>query len=468
MSENVSTSVRAEAGKCVDLPASMKAAKLAVIYLFFRQWTGTVTMSRNDFEVGADGSLPPEDITASLGQKKLVDPRHLRVFATLKKRAETLLDEQGLPFCKGMAVPLDRAKEIVEALRQIAEEYNHERDLFVGALPKLSQEWLASHPEFANRLPSPSPELVAGKIDADFAVTQFTPCELDATGSLNRKVEGLFEAAIADIAKKSRDLLMRSLNGKTAEDLSQKTLNRIKTIKAKLEGLRFINSGVNPLIEMLNRLLGLMPTKGKFSENQAAILCAALGLMSNEQSLREVASGTQTLDRFLSWSIPKVPIAEPAPELFTESPVPTVSAQEAPVSKKETEVPVGIELLQESVPVQESLAVVEAPMVSEPQAASAEAELPQTEEAVPVGPDAHADDAPKASEAQAPEYAESANPDEDLEALLNACFAGDGAVEGASFSGSVSETETSEDERLVELAAADVPPAPTSIRLSAF
>ena len=88
---NVINSTSTAADNCVELPAHLKAKKLVVFYLFFRQWTGTVSMSRSDYSARTDGSLPPDEVTANYGMKRVIDPKHLRIFDTLKKRAETIL-----------------------------------------------------------------------------------------------------------------------------------------------------------------------------------------------------------------------------------------------------------------------------------------------------------------------------------------------------------------------------------------
>ena len=87
---------------------------------------------------------------------------------------------------------------------------------------------------------------------------------IDKTGSLNRTVGGLFEEVLRDISKRSKLLLHRSVVGKQPEDLSQRTLSTLKVMREKLTSLQFLNSGVRPLLELLNRLLAIMPTKGKF------------------------------------------------------------------------------------------------------------------------------------------------------------------------------------------------------------
>lgn len=315
---NVINSTSNAAQNCVDLPADLMAQKLVVIYLFFRQWTGTVSMSRADYLVGADGSLPPEAVAANYGQKRVIDPFHLRTFDALKKRADTLLADVGLPFCKGTVIPIDKAPEVVKALNDLAVEYNQKRDQFVKELPLRFQEWMQQNPEFSGRIPAPSQTDIANRINADFSVFQFQPLapDIDATGSLKRTVNGLFGEVIHDVAKRSLLLLRRSVCGKTADDLSQRTLSALKVLKKKLESLEFVNTGVRPIGELVARVLSIMPTKGKFSTDQYNALYAALGLLSNEGLLLEVARGDLTLDQHFSRNLVAVTLPASDASLF--------------------------------------------------------------------------------------------------------------------------------------------------------
>lgn len=316
--KNEMGSVSHAAARCVELPAELMSERLCVVYLYFRQWTGTVSMCQDDYSVGKDGSLPPQQVAANYGQKRVIDPKYLRVFEALKKRAESLLADHGLPFCKGTVIPLAQAKVVLTSLADIARDYNKERDAFVAQLEERSQEWINRNPDFAEQIKAASPVAkdIATRINADFAVMRFQPLgpEVDVSQSLNRAVDGLFAEVIADVAKRSAQLYRRSVFGKKPEDLSQRTLSAIKTMRVKLTGLRFLNSGVGPIIALLDRLLGILPAKGKFSVHQYNAFNAALGLLRDEAMLREVALGKQTLDEYLACALPETRRALPTLE----------------------------------------------------------------------------------------------------------------------------------------------------------
>ena len=480
---NVINSTSDAASNCVDLPPELMAENLVVIYLFFRQWTGTVSMSRADYSVGSDGSLPPEAVAANYGQKRVIDPVHLRTFDAIKKRADTLLADAGLPFCKGTVVPIEKAPEVVAALNELAVEYNQKRDQFVTEIPRRFQEWMQKNPEFSGRIPAPCPEDIANRINADFSVFRFQPLapEIDATGSLTRSVNGLFGEVIRDVSKRSFQLFRRSVSGKSADDLSQRTLSGLKLLKTKLESLQFVNSGVRPIGELVARVLSIMPNKGRFSTEQFNALHAALGLLSNESLLLEVARGKLTLDEHFSRNL--VGIALPAVDrsLFEAASVPvqkTSATPADPTPEKEEEcapavAPTETADAEEAEAPAEALPKAEAPKTPEaPEHPAVEAEsrveaapeasfsadgstASETESATPST--ATADSRGAAPKPQADSKDEAG----DFDALLASFFDDDsrGAADGTHQEDDP-ETEASEAE--------NVPPAPKAIRLSAF
>lgn len=447
---NVITSISTVADKCVDLPDDLKCQRLVVFYPFFRQWTGCVSMTKDDYSVGTDGSLPPDEVTANYGQKRVIDPKHLRIFDAIKKRAETVLAEAGLPFCKGTVVPVEKAAEVEEKLTQLAQDYNAERDDFVANLQGRCQDWMILNPKFAARLTIPSASDIRKRIDANFSMFQFQPVsgDLDKGNSMGRAMNGLFDEVLHDVAKRSKVLLQRSVQGKSHEDMSQKTLSVIKLIRDKLYSLQFLNSGVKPLMELVNRLLSIMPTKGKFTPEQFNVLSSALVVLSDESTLLEVAQGRLTLEQFLNNAMPHA---------FTKDAAFFNNAVSRPVAKKV------------DVPKAEPVAVVESTPVAPP-VVEVKPEAQQATTVVPV---------PRTPEPEVKK--QPAQMDiVDLEEMLKSCFndseSGESKVEAQDAEEvpvvvqDVESQEAAEEvpEDVFEQPVVDIPPAPDAIQLSPF
>ncbi len=105
-------------------------------------WSAKRKLNPDDF---VHSELPPESL-ASLGSKRICDPKTLRVFSTLKARAVNVLDKSGVRFLGGWAIPEAKAAEIVNSLDMIAEEFKHAKDKFMKNYDKAVQNWISDNP----------------------------------------------------------------------------------------------------------------------------------------------------------------------------------------------------------------------------------------------------------------------------------------------------------------------------------
>lgn len=460
MSDNVSTSVRTEAQACVALPDQLLSQQLVIFFLFFRQWTGEAVMTRADLSAGiVEGNLPPEEITGSYGSLKVIDPEVLKKFSTLKKRAETVLKDAGVPFCKGFAVPTGEAKDVADRLRVIADEFNQERDNLSQQLPQLLAKWRVEHPEL-NKFVIPDPTDISRRINADFGMTHMTTVSADIDQSQSfAKVakDDLFSGIIKDVAKRSKDLLKKSVEGHKPEDLSQKTLSQLRFISNKLNTLRFLHHGVAPLCTLVNGLLSVMPTKGKFTQTQFLTLQASLSLLMTEDLLMEVARGAITLDSYLQ-AFKGTQFLMPGANLFATAP----ADSQTPVS---TEVQESTEAVVNEAPVTQETAgqTTLEPMFEAMVEPVVEAQTEPTVEAQPeltsVQPETES-------------VAEATNEDSETTdefALFAELFGTETAKELSSSSEEVSMATDSEKEAEPEAEIdSNIPPAPTEFFISSF
>lgn len=461
MSDNVSTSVRTEAQQCVALPDQLLSQQLVIFFLFFRQWTGEAVMSRADLSAGiVEGELPPDVITASYGSLKVIDPEVLKKFHTLKKRAETLLKDAGVPFCKGYAVPTGEAKDVADKLRVIANEYNQERDTLTKQLPQLISQWRIAHPEL-NNFVIPDPTDISRRINADFGMTHMTTvsADIDQSQSFAQVAkDDLFSGIIKDVAKRSKDLLKRSVEGHKPEDLSQKTLSQLRFISNKLNTLRFIHHGVAPLCTLVNGLLNIMPTKGKFDQGQFLTLQASLSLLMSEDLLTEVARGKITLEGYLQ-AFPGTQSLMTGANLFATAP----ADSQTPVSAEEQE---STETVVNEAPVTQEtagLTTLDEPMFEATVEPVVEA---KTESAVEAQPE------PTSVQPEPESVAEAPNDDSestDEFALFAELFGTETAKELSSSSEEVATVSDSDTEAEPEAEVdSNIPPAPTEFFISSF
>lgn len=233
--------------------------KVALVQIDISIWSGRKKLRPEDIILGDGGALPPETV-ASLGSKKVIGREPLKVFETLKKKAQRLPEEIGVRFLSGYAVPVERAQEVSDHLKSVKEEFEGARKEFLRNYRNLVDEWIGENPSFAEaiRKAVPSVEKVGRTIDFQFAIFKVTPAE--AESGLGNQAMGLGWRLLEEVAGDARKWMERFLAA--APEASRRTLRPLLRIRNKLDALSFLSGAAQPLTEAIDDVLaecGRMP-----------------------------------------------------------------------------------------------------------------------------------------------------------------------------------------------------------------
>lgn len=171
----------------------MKLKKLCFFVPEFRIWTGQTVLTETDFKLGKDGSLPPKGVLAELGMKNLVDPQTLNIFNAIKRRAVRRLDDAGVPWLNGYAIPLERAKEVSEKLDLEVKAFDEAAADFMNRYEKHVEDWIQANPAFGaelRRAMKPR-QIVERRFHAGYVAARLQPLSDEEAESFHREVEGL-------------------------------------------------------------------------------------------------------------------------------------------------------------------------------------------------------------------------------------------------------------------------------------
>jgi hypothetical protein len=231
--------------------------QLIVVKIDATLWGGRKKLRPEDLGLQGPDQLPPSDL-ASLGSKRIVDPKALLVFHRLKAEAERLCLRKGSRFLGGYALPADSAQEIRQSLERIRLRFVRARDSFVRDYDASVERWIQRHPDFADaiRAAVDPVEHVESMLRFEFLIYKVTPPAEShdrLSQDLEHKVQSLCEVLMREIAQDARELLKASLNGKDL--VTRKILNPLRRMHEKLRGLAFLDASVE--IERL-RLEGLL------------------------------------------------------------------------------------------------------------------------------------------------------------------------------------------------------------------
>jgi hypothetical protein len=224
---------------------------LVVVNLDIHIWSARKKLDPVDLG-GAE--LPPEDL-ASLGSKRICNPEDLRAFGTLKGRAVSLLDHNGIRFLGGWAIPETRMDDISVELSAIRKEFNAAKDDFLQRYDRSVQDWIAKHPQWAGIIANStvSEDHVRSRLAFRWqmfrvATPDVKPGELH--DDLHADVGKLGVTLFDEIAKAASDAWRQCYAGKT--EITRKALSPLKAIHDKLMGLTFVEPRVAPVADLLH------------------------------------------------------------------------------------------------------------------------------------------------------------------------------------------------------------------------
>jgi len=261
--------------------------KVGIVNIDASIWSGARRLHKSDlFKVNPD-DLPP-DTMASLGSMKVFDPERLKIFQTLKRRAERKALDVGVRFLNGAAVPVDHLQTLASEIEAIKVEFEEAREVFLAEYDKAVESWLAQFPDWKDVLQrSVLPRhVVAGRLSFDFQIFHIQEAAEDK-GGVDRVTKGLGGQLLKEIAQDARVLLERSYLGR--DKVTQKAINPIRKLRTKIEGLSFVSPVASPLIARIDATLSTLPKQGPVEGSQVNALIGLLFLMSSEDMMVEHA-----------------------------------------------------------------------------------------------------------------------------------------------------------------------------------
>ena len=261
--------------------------QLTAIRLDITIWSARKKLTPADFGTLA---LPPEKL-ASLGSKKVCNPEDLRIFATLKSRAITLLDRHGVRFLGGWAIPETSTRPVISALEIIAADFNDAKDAFLARYDEAIREWIATNPGYETLIAGSVVGVDTVRARLGFAWQMFKVVapkkdgKVDAGRPLLDAVAGLGSTLFGEVAKVADDAWHQSYAGKV--EVTAKALSPLRGLRRKLAGLSFVEPRVAPMVDLLDAALAVVPDKGPISGGDLVMLQGLVCLLRDPSAVVE-------------------------------------------------------------------------------------------------------------------------------------------------------------------------------------
>jgi len=261
--------------------------QLTALRLDVSIWSARKKLTPADFGTLA---LPPEKL-ASLGSKRVCNPEDLRIFATLKSRAITLLDRHGVRFLGGWAIPETSTRPVISALETIAADFTTAKDAFLARYDEAIREWISTNPGYETLIAGSVVGVDTVRARLSFAWQMFKVVppkkdgKIDAGRPLLNAVAGLGSTLFGEVAKVADDAWHNSYAGKI--EVSSKALSPLRGLRHKLAGLSFVEPRVAPMVDLLDAALAVVPDKGPINGGDLVMLQGLVCLLRDPMAMVE-------------------------------------------------------------------------------------------------------------------------------------------------------------------------------------
>lgn len=150
------------------------------------------------------------------------------------------------------------------------------------------------------------------------------------------RVGGLGGELIADIAQIARNFFKESFLGKSRAN--RKTVNAVLKLRERLNGLSFLSNAIQPLVDMIDRVVAQVPPEGYFEGEAYWKLATLVKTLGDESLLEEIIRKQVSVEGLQQAAEPVED--SPAPNEAEELPVekPQETAQAEPVQEQTEEI----------------------------------------------------------------------------------------------------------------------------------
>jgi len=274
--------------------------KVVAIHPEIRLWSGRKRLRREDLRKITGDQLPPEDL-ASLGSKRICNPKDVAVFERIKRRVERDCQEVGIRFLGGYAIPEDRMEELLKRIRLNETQFNVERSNFLARYQQAVSDWITAHPQWGDviqRSVSPQSD-VERQLRFDYQVFRVQPAdEWQPSGdptSLQRKADTLPGRLFAEVSSEANNALEQTFKGRNR--VTRRALRPIKRIRDKLDGLSFLDVRVSPIVDWIDEILADLPKGGAIEGRALNDLESAMHTLADSDRLKAMGQSRLSPDQ---------------------------------------------------------------------------------------------------------------------------------------------------------------------------
>ena len=224
--------------------------RIVCIRLDVNIWSGQKKLTAEDLGLAPE-QVPPEEL-AALGRKRICDPKELAVFNKLKQRGVRLLQQHGVRFLDGYAVPADDMAALLnDRLDDLGHEFQQAKAEFLARYENAVEDWVARHPDWAEQIRRAveTPERVAATLQWKWSCYRVVHPISGTDPGLAAEVGGLGGQLLREVAQEAKETFEESFQDKL--EVTRRALRPLMRIYEKLRSLSFLEPKVRPFLDLM-------------------------------------------------------------------------------------------------------------------------------------------------------------------------------------------------------------------------
>lgn len=229
--------------------------QMVACHVDFDIWTGQIRFESEDYALlnsGINVTLPNSD-QGTLGNKRLVDPNHLKPFHCCKNQLVAYLQEKGLPFVGGYLVAAKDVAQVRSRIEAAEKEFNRLVEDFTDNYRSYREDWTKQNPQLTYASAPPQ-----GSIGERFRFVSHLykmtgVAELGEEESLQELEVCIRSNFYSDIAKRAKDMFYRFVFSRPYG--VPELYNGMDKLRDKCVSLGFLNPEVKKIVDLLDSLL---------------------------------------------------------------------------------------------------------------------------------------------------------------------------------------------------------------------
>ena len=229
------------------------------------------------------------------GAKKLVDPETLLPFRACTEDIERTFAEVGIRFCRGWAIPADKAAEVRSKIKAIETRWNDLVSAFLYSLPSNVEAWARKNPDLADAIRASAPESAAVARAFGFSSCFYrlnTVAEVgddESLEDLNQITNELRRGIWVDIAARAAHSVKRLVVDRPYGNNYLR--NHLLALRGKLAGLSFLNGKVAGIVSLIDDLLSEFDTTNRVVGEDWIRVASALYMLRTPNGVVDFVEG---------------------------------------------------------------------------------------------------------------------------------------------------------------------------------